>query len=299
MAMGFRPVERDQEFLLPPNMSDWLGTDHVAWFLIDVVSRMDLTALFERAALRRDGQRARNTAGRAAYDPEMLLTLLIYGYVCGERSSRQIERLCHTDIAFRLICAGDIPDHTVIARFRRTHAGAFAELFAQVLLLCRAAGLVKLCTVAIDGSKIAGNASKQANRSEAWLRAETEKAATRVTEGGVTEGGVTEGDQGFEGLVGQILAEAQDTDTAEDAVFGAARGDELPPGWERRHAERMERIEAGLARIADAEQAKQAERAARAAEQARRDADALAAAEQALATELTTRLAAQHTWEHA
>jgi transposase len=185
VAIRFRPVERDQSFLLPPDMSDWLGVDHVVWFLLDVVAAMDLTTLYERAALRRDGQRARNIAGRAAYDPEMLLALLIYGYACGERSSRQIERLCHTDVAFRLICAGDIPDHTVIARFRQAHAGAFAELFAQVLLLCKAAGLVKLCTVAIDGSKIAANASKQANRCEEWLRTEAEKAADRSGDGGV------------------------------------------------------------------------------------------------------------------
>lgn len=302
MAMGFRPVERDQEFLLPPNMTDWLGADHVVWFLIEVVAQMDLTTLYERAGLRRDGQRPRNTAGRAAYDPEMLLTLLIYGYACGERSSRQIERLCHTDVAFRLICADDIPDHTVIARFRQAHAGAFAELFAQVLLLCREAGLVKLCTVAIDGSKIAGNASKQANRSEEWLRTETEKApggAGAAGAGGTGAGGGGVGEQGFEELVGQILAEAEETDTAEDAALGGARGDELPPGWERRHAERRARIAAGLARIEAAKQAKAAERAAKAAEQARRDADALAQAEQALATEVATRLGAQHAWEDA
>ena len=89
----------------------------------------------------------------------MLLTLLIYGYAGGERSSRRIERLCATDVAFRVICAGDTPNHTVIARFRQTHAAVFAELFAQVLRLSRAAGLARLGTVAIDGTKIAANAS--------------------------------------------------------------------------------------------------------------------------------------------
>lgn len=305
MAMGFRPVERGQEFLLPPNMSDWLGTDHVVWFLIDVVAGMDLTTLYERAALRRDGQPVRSTAGRAGYDPEMLLTLLIYGYACGERSSRQIERLCHTDVAFRLICAGDIPDHSVIARFRQVHAGAFAELFAQVLLLCRDAGLVKLATVAIDGSKIAANASRQANRSEEWLRAEADKTPTPPTDSGAPGGGSGGGGagggggQGFEELVGQILAEATDTDAAEDAAFGAARGDELPPGWERRDAGRRSRIAAGLARIEAAKQVKAAERAAKAAEAARRDGEAWARAEHDLNVEIETRVAAQQAWEAA
>ena len=325
MAIRFRPVVRDQEFLLPPNMTDWLPAGHVVWFLIDVVERMDLTALLERAALRRDGQQARNSAGRAAYDPQMLLTLLIYAYACGERSSRQIERCCHTDTAFRLICAGDIPDHSVIARFRKAHTAAFAELFTEVLLLCKAAGLVKLCTVAIDGSKIAGNASKQANRSEEWLQTQAQtmqarkaqaqaqaqdqdqardrdgaegQAESRATSDPDRTGPAGDEDAGLEELVGQILAAAQDIDAAEDAAFGPdARGDELPPGWDHRDADRDARIEAGLARIAQAKQTKQAEQAAKAAEVARRDADALAEAEQALTTEIQTRQAARDAWE--
>ena len=301
VAIRFRPVERDQEFLLPPNMTDWLPADHVVWFLIEVVEQLDLTAFHARAALRRDGQPSRSAAGRAAYDPRMLLTLLMYGYACGERSSRRIERLCHTDVAFRLICAGDIPDHTVIARFRQHHADAFAGLFTQVLLLCRAAGLVKLCTVAIDGTKIAANASPLANRGEAWLRAEAAKTTTTTTTttgGGGTGGGADGGDwDGFAGVVGQILDEAERVDAGEDTLFGQARGDELPPGWDRHGADRQARIAAGLARIDAALAAKQAQQAAKKAEQAHRDAADLAAAEQALATELATRLAAQHAWE--
>jgi transposase len=301
VAIRFRPVDRDQEFLLPPNMTDWLRADHVVWFLIEVVEQLDLTAFYARAARRRDGQPSRSAAGRAAFDPRMLLTLLLYGYACGERSSRQIERLCHTDVAFRLICAGDIPDHSVIARFRRYHAGAFAELFTQVLLLCREAGLVKLCTVAIDGTKIAANASPLANRGEAWLRAEAAKTTTTTTTTTATATAAAIGDggggDGFAGVVGQILEEAEQTDAAQDALFGDTRGDELPPGWDRHGADRQARIAAGLARIEEVKQAQQAQRAAKAAEQARRDADDLAAAEQALATELATRLAAQHAWE--
>jgi len=153
-------------------MSDWLTEGHLAWFVIDAVAVLDTSGLHERAAARRDGTPARSTAGRAGYDPDMLLALLIYGYACGERSSRRFERLCATDVAFRVICAGDVPDHTVISRFRQTHADSFVELFAQVLRLCRAAGLAQLGTVAIDGTKIAANASRLANRSHEWLAAE-------------------------------------------------------------------------------------------------------------------------------
>lgn len=294
MAIRFRPVQRDQEFLLPPNMTDWLPAEHVVWFLIDVVAELDLTAFYERAALRRDGQRCRNSAGRAAYDPEMLLTLLIYGYACRVRSSRQIERLCHTDIAFRLICAADVPDHAVIARFRQAHQEAFAELFVQVLRLCRAAGLVKLCTVAIDGTKIGANASRQANRSAEWLHTEAERL-DRQAVGPDSAGADTDRDRE---VVAAMLGEAEEIDAAEDAAYGPARGDELPPGWHGR-AGRRERIRAAQARIVAAQQAKQVAAARRAAARAEADAAALAAAEQALMGEIATREVAQDSWEAA
>lgn len=291
MAIRFRPVERDQEFLLPPNMTDWLPADHVVWFLIDVVAELDLTELYKRAALRRDGSPARNRAGRAAYDPAMLLTLLIYGYACRERSSRQIERLCHTDVAFRLICAGDVPDHTVLARFRQAHADAFAELFTQVLALCREAGLVKLCTVAIDGTKVAADASRQANRSAEWLDAE----ATRMDRERAESEAAQRADRQ---VVEQMLVEAAHTDAAEDAEYGSARGDEPPSGWNGPGG-RRERVRAAKARLEAIKQAEQAAAAAEAAARAERDATDLAAAEQALAAEVATRVAAGHAWEQA
>ncbi|MGH3698093.1 MAG: transposase, partial [Pseudonocardiaceae bacterium] len=261
VAIHFRPVERDRAFLLPPDMTQWLGAGHVVWFLLDVVAELDLTQFYERAALRRDGRPARNSAGRAAYDPAMLLALLIYGYACGQRSSRQIERLCHTDIAFRLICAEDVPDHTVLARFRKQHAEAFAGLFTQVLRLCRAVGLATLCTVAIDGSTIPANASRQANRGAPWLATEAEKmdhqTTGQPTTGQPTTGQPTTDQRSAEreagerdrAVVEQMLSEAQEADAAEDATYGAARGDELPPQWHGR-AGRRERIRAAQARIA-------------------------------------------------
>ena len=113
MAKGFRPVDRDQQFLLPPDMRHWLPADHLVWFVLDTVAGLDLAAF--RAGRRLGG------AGRAAYDPVMLLGVLIYAYAVGQRSSRQIERLCQTDVAFRIVCAQDVPDHSTIARFRAQH----------------------------------------------------------------------------------------------------------------------------------------------------------------------------------
>jgi transposase len=198
MAKGFRPVVRDQAFLLPPDMREWLPAGHLAWFVIDAVAALDLSRLAVRATPRG------SVAGRAAYDPRVLLGLLVYGYATGVRSSRRIERACAEDVAFRVICAQDGPDHATVARFRREHFGDAAvmeDLFAQVLVLAAAAGLGKLGLIAVDGTKIAASASKDANRTEKRLRE----------------------------LAAQILAEAEAVDAAEDELYGDARGDELPP----------------------------------------------------------------------
>jgi transposase len=314
VAKGYRPVARDQEFLLPPNMIDWLDADHLVWFVIDTVAVLDTSTLHSRAALRRDGQPARGAAGRAGYDPDMLLTLLIYAYACGERSSRRIERLCHTDVAFRLICAADVPDHTVIARFRQIHEGVFAELFTQVLRLCRMVGLARLGTIAIDGSKIAANASKDANHGEEWLREQAEKmaadtaadtaadpAAESVTgpdTGPDTGAAAAAAGGGERGVVDEILTEAGVVDAAEDALFDTARGDELPAGLADRGG-RRERLARALDRIAEQKAAQQAERAAAAAARvARAEAD-LRAAEQARDRARDRQQAKIDTWEQA
>jgi transposase len=286
-------VDRNQEFLLPPSMIDWLPEDHVVWFVIDTVAEMDTSVFHQRAARCRDGRDRRNAAGRASYDPDMLLTLLLYGYACGRRSSRVIEGLCATDVAFRLICAQDTPDHTVLARFRKTHLEAFAEVFAQVLRLCREAGLVRLGTVAIDGSKIAANASRLANRDTDWLDAESARMDAENAE--------RDAERDDRDLVARILAEAEHVDAAEEAAYGPdARGDELPPGW-RRRVERRERIRAARARIEAVEAARAAARRAEAdragAERAETDAADLTAAEQALAGEIAAREAAREAWE--
>ena len=216
VAKGYRPVDRDQVFLLPPDMREWLPAEHVVWLVLQVVGELDLTRL--HAGRRLGG------VGRAGYDPAMLTGLLLYAYCVGERSSRQIERLCQVDVAFRVVCAQDAPDHTVIARFRQSYAQELAGLFSQVLMVCARAGLGRLGVVAVDGTKIAGSASLRANRSQEWLRGEAER----------------------------MLREAGEVDAAEDALFGDARGDELPQEL-RSPAGREARIRAILAEL-DAEQ---------------------------------------------
>lgn len=217
MAYGYRPVDRDQPFLLPPDMRDWLPAGHLAWFVIDAVAVLDLSEFAVRPAP------AKSAAGRAGYDPRMLLALLVYGYARGLRSSRKIERACAEDVAFRVICAQDAPDHATLARFRRRHFAseqAMADVFAQVLAIAAAAGLGRLGLVAVDGTKMAASASKDANRTEARLRE----------------------------LAGQILAEAEQADAEEDALFGDARGDELPAELAD-PVTRAERIAAALAQL--------------------------------------------------
>jgi transposase len=210
-------------------MREWLPADHLVWFLLDVVERLDLEAF--RARHRLGG------VGREAYDPQMLLALLIYAYAVGERSSRQIQRLCGTDVAFRVICAQDVPDHTTIARFRQAHVGLFDDVFAQVLRLCARAGMGRLSTVAVDGTKIAANAAMSASHDADWFRKQARK----------------------------ITAEAVAVDEAEDAEFGVGvRGDEVPPELADPRSRRA-RIAQIVAELAEEQAAAEAETTARAA----------------------------------
>jgi transposase len=148
----FLTGSREQAFLLPPDMRDWLPAEHPVWAICESVGRLDFSA-FE-AAYRDDGQ------GRPAYDPRLIATLLLYAYAVGERSSRAIERRCREDVAFRVAACGLQPDHVTIARFRRRHAEALIGLFSGVLALCSEAGLMRVGLVAIDGTGIRANANK-------------------------------------------------------------------------------------------------------------------------------------------
>src|SRR5919107_1163483 len=153
MGQNFLGADREQAFLLPPDVREWLPEGHFAWFVIDAVARMDLAAFY--GAYRRDGH------GRAAFEPAMMVALLLYAYARGIRSSRAIERACEEDVAFRVIAAHQVPDHTTIARFRQRHQDAPAELFGDVLALCAEAGLVGVDVVAVDGTKVHANASER------------------------------------------------------------------------------------------------------------------------------------------
>ncbi len=225
MAYNFLRSDRDQPFLLPPDLRDWLPQGHLAWFILDVVDQLDLVPFYQ--AHRDDGH------GRPAYDPKLLLGVLLYGYCLGVRSSRQLERRCHEDIAFRVLAANQAPDHVTIARFRARHEQTLAGFLVQSLQLCAAAGMVKVGMVALDGTKLAGNAADKANRTHERLQAE----------------------------VAEILRQAAEADQREDLEHGQARGDELPAGLASK-AGRLDRLRQAKARL----EAEAAERARRFAE---------------------------------
>src|SRR6266536_6692279 len=127
MAQNFLPCDREQELLLAPSLREWLPEEHLAWFVIEAVAELDLSAFY--AGYRQDGH------GRAAHDPAMMVVLFVYAYAIGVRSSRVIERRCRDDVAFRVITADQVPDHATVARFRVRHEAAIGELFGGVLAL--------------------------------------------------------------------------------------------------------------------------------------------------------------------
>src|SRR2546421_12049578 len=149
MPQNFIECDREQSFLLPPDVREWLPEGHLAWFILDTVEELDLAAFY--AAYRADGH------GRAAYEPALMVAVVLYAYARGVRSSRAIERALEEDVAFRVLAANQRPDHATLARFSERHEQALAGLFGEVLSLCADAGLVKTGVVAIDGTKIAAN----------------------------------------------------------------------------------------------------------------------------------------------
>jgi transposase len=157
---------RDQLFLMPVSMRDWLDEGHLAFFVLDVVGELDTSGLHRRPG---------GCSGRPPYEPEMMVALLLYAYCCGIRSSRRIEAHCRTDAAFRVICGGLVPDHATIARFVVEHEQALEGLFVEGVRLCAAAGLCDLSVVALDGTKIAADASRARNRDADWIRREITK----------------------------------------------------------------------------------------------------------------------------
>lgn len=238
MAKSYRLVQRDQPFLLPPDMREWLPADHVVWFLLETVEALDTSAFHSRRRL--------GGAGTAGYDPDMLLALLIFAYCQGVRSSRQIERRCLTDVAFRVLCAQDIPDHATIARFRAEHEDTFAALFTQVLLVAAEAGLVRLGTVAIDGTKISANASIDANRGEEWLESQVRLLVTEAQRLDAAEDVASTADSSDDGDGQRLPARLRDHSHRSERIRQAAQ--QVTEQTRRRERSEQEREEAALAR---------------------------------------------------
>ena len=211
MGLRFIGGDREQSFLMPPDVREWLPENHLAWFVLAAVEEMDLEGFY--AVYRSDGR------SRPAYEPAMMVGLLLYAYARGIRSSRVIERACVEDVAFRVVAAQQRPDHATIARFIERHEAALGGLFGEVLLLCARSGLANVGVIAIDGTKLQASASRDANVDYGQLARE-------------------------------IIEEAKATDAAEDELYGDARGDELPEelatgqgrrAWLREAKRRLER----------------------------------------------------------
>ena len=202
----FRVFDPGQGLLLPPSLDDWLPAEHLARFIAELVDEhLDLCRI-----------RAAYTEGRGGppYDPRLMVRILLYGYTIGVRSSRAIEVRCTDDVAFRWLAGGAGPDYRAIARFRKRHLSALGHLFVQALALCRAAGMVRLGRVALDGTKVRANASKRKAMSYARM---SEKERVLADE------------------VSALLVQAERIDKADDARYGKTnRGDELPEQLRRR-----------------------------------------------------------------
>jgi transposase len=228
MAKSFRPYDPEQQLLLPPSLDDWLPEDHLARFVDELVGKLDLSAIHARYEEER---------GYPPYHPAMMTKILLYGYAVGVYSGRRLAKAIETDVAFRFLSAQNLPGHRTIIRFRRDHRIALGKLFTQVLDACRAAGLLKLGTVSIDGTKMKANASKHKAMSH-------KRMVERKAE--------------YTAAIEEWLRNADREDDDEDRRFGEnVRGDELPEHL-RTKQKRLEKIEEAL-RAQEKEAREQAE----------------------------------------
>jgi transposase len=226
MPTTFRPCAPDQSLLFPPSPRDWLPEGHLAFFIADTVAALDLQAFY--APYEGDGRR------NQPFDPQMMVTVLLYAYATGTFSSRKVARKLEEDVAYRVLAAGAFPAHRTICEFRQQHLEAFHALFVQVVRIAREAGVVRLGALAVDGSKVKANASKHKAMSYGRMRDEE----TRLRE-----------------QIAALTAHAEASDAAEDAAHGPdVRGDELPAELQRRE-DRLATIAAAKARL----EARQAE----------------------------------------
>jgi transposase len=234
MSKTYRQWSPDQVFMFPPSPQDWLPEDDLVYFLLDTVAALDLTPFFAHYE--------RETRGQPPFHPRMMVTLLLYGYATGTRSSRKIMRRCQVDVACRIIVGDDIPDFRTISDFRKTHRDRLETLFVEVLKLCALAGLAKVGTIALDGTKVKANASR--HKAMSYDRMPQEEARLKEE-------------------IAKLLAEAESADEAEDAAHGPdRRGDELPEELARRQS-RLAKIQEAKAMLEERARANAAEDAAR------------------------------------
>ena len=231
MPTTFRPYLPEQSLLLPPDVREWLPEGHLAHHLSDLVDGLDLTVFY--APYEGDGRR------NAPYDPRMMVKVLLYGYATGVFSSRRIARKLEEDVGFRVLAAGNFPQHRTLCEFRRRHLADFQAVFVEVVCLARELGLARLGKLSIDGTKVRANASKRKAMSYDRMQAEEQRLASEIE---------------------ALLRQADAVDEAEDARLGPeVRGDDLPTELRRREA-RLAAIREAKARL---------EAAARAADDAR------------------------------
>lgn len=227
MPTSFLPYEPEQNFLLPPSLTEWLPENHLVYFVSEIIDRLDLQIFYSRY----EGDGRRNQP----YDPAMLVKVLLYGYATGVLSSRKMARKLYEDIAFRIVGAGNFPSHRTICDFRLRHLPELKELFVQVAVLARELGMVKLGTIALDGTKIKANASKHKAMSYGRMKEQEQKLKQEIE---------------------ALLERARIIDAQEDTHLGVDQAaEEHLPMELRRREQRLAKIEAAKTRL----EARQAE----------------------------------------
>jgi transposase/IS5 family transposase len=223
MPSNYRAYQPEQSYLLPPSPSEWLPEKHLAFFISEVVDEMDLSAFYGR-------HEESDPRGNQPFHPAMMLKILIYAYATGTFSSRRIAQKIEEDVAFRVLAAGNFPQHRTICDFRQEHLQKFVELFKQVVLIAKNSGLIKLGRVAIDGTKVKANASRHKAMSYDRMKQEEKKLESEIAE---------------------LLKQAERTDRQEDQEYGSEnRGDELPEELQRRES-RLKKIREAKKRLED------------------------------------------------
>src|SRR5699024_9941230 len=213
MPTTFRPYAPDQDLLLAPSLHDWLPSDHLAYFISELVDELDFNAFY--APYAGDGRR------KQPYEPSMMLKVLIYAYATGTFSSRKIAKKLEEDVAYRVLAAGNFPQHRTICAFRKRHLADFKALFVEVVQLAGGMGLARLGTVAVDGTKVRANASK--HKAMSYDRLVQKTAALRQE-------------------IDELCITAGDQDAAEDEQYGAQwRGDEVPDELQHKQ-QRLKRL---------------------------------------------------------